>query len=410
MYGMWRWAVAAGVAVALAGCGGEGQNPLQPAYAPSATNNYAANPGTGALVQPVVATAGVAHQAGGVAIVVDPADGDKSLVLVTDRDEKDGSLYAFDLDGKQVQKVGGLASPIGVAVRQGVKLDGEPADLVVVAESKKSRLLVYKLDGKDHKLVDVTGVTAVLVDKKGLESQPTDIGLYHRASDGALFAIVSRAFGPKDGYLAEYRLTSSSGKVDAKFVRYFGAFSGKTPTKDGQVNGIAVDDDEGMVYYADARKNLRKYAADPDAKKAGDQLAVFGGDGFKGDRTGLAIYGQPKGDGFLVAIDSLAGGSEARLYRRTGKQGDLLTSVKTMADTACGAAVTSAMLGTKYPVGLMAVVNTTGHNVQLYDWRSVTASGGLSRANGGSATPGVNPGGARTTRPDRSLNGLSGGQ
>ena len=407
MMSMWRWIGCGVVAVALAGCGGEGQNPLQPAFAPANSTNFANPTGTGVLVQPLVSTPGVAHQAAGAAILVDATDGEKSLVLVTDRDEKDGSLNVYDLDGKSVQRIKDLAGPVGVAVKSGFKLGEQATDLVVVAESKKSRLLVYKAD--DGKLVDVTGSTAVFADQKGLEAEPTSVDLYKRASDGALFAMVSRRAGPQDGYLAQYRLTANNGKVDAKFVRSFGQFSGKTPTKDGEVTSVAVDDTEGAVYYADERKNLRRYLADPDDKKASDQQAVFGTDGFKGSRSALAVYAQPKTDGFLLAMDSLPGGSELHLHKRTGKQGDVISIVKTMADTASGMAVTSAQLGTKYPFGLLVVVNTTGHNVQYYDWRNLTGSGGLSRSGGGTAIPGSS-GTVRPGRPDRSLSGIGGGQ
>ncbi|MBS1709435.1 MAG: phytase [Armatimonadetes bacterium] len=405
------WIVVAGLGLVVAGCGGEGQNPLQPAYSPGTATNFSNPVGSGALAQPLVSTPSVAHQVAGTAVLVDKVDGEKSLVLVTDRDEKDGSLNVYDLEGKAVQRVAGLAGPVGVATKDGLKFDGEASPVVVVAESKKSRLLVYKLDPKTSKLVDVTGSTTVFADNKGLEAEPTDLGLYRRASDGALYAIVSRRAGPQTGYLGQYKLTVNDDKVDAKFVRWLGQFSGKTPTKDGQVNGVAVDDEEGAVYYADERKNLRRYHADPDDKKAADQLAVFGGDGFKGDRTGLAVYAQPKTDGYLLAIDSLQGGSDVRLFRRTGKQGDTLAAVKTMADTASGVAVTSAQLGTKYPMGLMAVVNTTGKNVQLYDWRSVVSSAGLSRMNGGTANPASgNTGGRAPVRPNRSLASTGGGQ
>ncbi|MBX3111885.1 MAG: phytase [Fimbriimonadaceae bacterium] len=403
------WIVVAATSVAVGGCAGEGQNPLQPAYAPASSTGYSAPVASGTLVQPLVSTEGVAHQVAAVAILGDIKDVEKSLVLVTDRDEKDGSLNAYDLEGKLVQRSKGLAGPVGVAVEQGVKLGSGETDLVVVAESKKSRLLVYRRDAESGKLVDVTGSTTVFGDAKGLQAEPTSVDIYRRPADGALYAIVSRRAGPAEGYLGQYRLVANEGKVDAKFVRTFGQFSGRTPTKDGEVTAVSVDDAEGAVYYADERKNLRRYPADPDAKKAGDQQAVFGADGFKGARSALAVYAQPKSDGFIVAVDSLPGGSELHLHRRTGKQGEVLSVVKTMADTASGVAVTSAQLGTKYPFGLLVVVNTTGHNVQYYDWRNVTGSGGFSRGGGGTAIPGQT-GTVRPARPDRSLNGLAGGR
>ncbi|MBL9200228.1 MAG: phytase, partial [Opitutaceae bacterium] len=80
---------------ALAGC----EKP-QPPAAPNA-------------LKPRVITEPTRHDTDDPAIWVNAADPAKSLVLGTDKDT-DGALYAYDLEGKIVQRVGDLKRPNNV--------------------------------------------------------------------------------------------------------------------------------------------------------------------------------------------------------------------------------------------------------------------------------------------------------
>ena len=65
-------------------------------------------------------------------------------------------------------------------------------------------------------------------------------------------------------------MLSDSGKgfLEAKLVRKFGNYSGKK-----EIESIAVDNENGYVYYSDEQFGVRKYYADPD--KGNQELLVY---------------------------------------------------------------------------------------------------------------------------------------
>ena len=87
--------------------------------------------------------------------------------------------------------------------------------------------------------------------------------------------------------------------MTATLVRRFGSFSrvGAEPDEIGEIEAVVVDDALGYVYYSDERSAIRKYHADPDHPDAARELAVIG-DGYLGDREGLAIYQTGERPGF----------------------------------------------------------------------------------------------------------------
>jgi len=201
------------------------------------------------------------------------------------------------------------------------------------------------------------------------------VTLYRRARDGAIFAIVGRKTGPRDGYLWQYRLEDDgAGKVRAIKVREFGGFSGT-----GEIEALATDDALGYVYYADEGNGIHKWHADPDHPEAGRELAHFGRDGFKADREGIAIYARSDKTGFIVCTDQLPGNSEYRVYRREGKPGsphnhsEVVAVIRGGADSTDAIEATSTPLGTRFPSGLLIAMNSRARNFLLYSFPSIQA-------------------------------------
>jgi 3-phytase len=185
------------------------------------------------------------------------------------------------------------------------------------------------------------------------------IGLYRRSRDGAIFAIVAPKAGPKSGYLWQYRLgDDGTGRVGAMLVRRFGSFSGV-----GEIEAIVVDDELGYVYYADEASGIHKWHADPDAKGADQELALFGQTGYEQDREGLGIYDLGDGTGYIVSVDQLPGESVFHVYHREGTaqhphdHGRELLAFKIGADGTDGLEVSSASLAPDFPDGLLAAMN-----------------------------------------------------
>ena len=332
-----------------------------------------------AEVRPAVTTDPVSDDPDDPAIWVHPTDPNRSLVVGTNKVKApSGAVVVFGLDGKTRQTVAGLDRPNNVDIEYGLALGGQGVDIAVVTERLKNQLRVFRIATDGSEITDVTAPenTRVFADRTGEQAAPMGISIYRRPRDGAMFAIVAPKNGPRDGYLAQYRLQDDRhGRVRASFVRYFGSFSGV-----GEIEAVAVDDALGYVYYADEGNGIHKYHADPDHADAARELAHFGKTGFKSDREGIAIYARDDGSGYIVCTDQIANDSEYHVFLREGEAGRphdhsrLLKTVRGGADTTDGLEITSRPVG-EFSSGLVAAMNSKSRNFLLYSWKDFATSG-----------------------------------
>ena len=326
-------------------------------------------PVPGAL-KPRVVTEPSRHDTDDPAIWINRSNPAESLVLGTDKDV-DGALYVYGLDGKiRADKVvRGLVRPNNVDIAYGVMLGGKPTDIAVVTERYAHRLRAYRLP--DMAPVDGGGIP---VFEGELARDCMGIALYTRATDGAVFAIVSRSDyqSPKAGYLHQYRLVDDgTGTLRGVFSRTFGDWSGIK-----EIEAIAVDDELGYVYYSDEGYGIRKYHADPAADDADEQLAEFGRDGFAEDREGISIYKQAGGTGYILVSNQQ--NNSFNIFRREGDAGNphthaLLKSIDVSTIESDGSDVTSTPLP-GFPRGLF-VAMSNGNVFHYYSWEDIEAAG-----------------------------------
>jgi 3-phytase len=322
----------------------------------------------------------VPHDPDDPAVWVDAADPAASLIIGTDKMEGRGGLYVFGLDGRLRQAVTPMDRPNNVDVEYGLVVGGRTVDIAVVTERMKRRLRVFRVDPGSRRLEEITtpGGIPVLEGQPGEAGEPMGIGLYRRARDGAVFAIVSPKTGGLRNHLWQYRLRDDGrGRVAGTLVRRFGSFSGPKGGE-GEVEAVAVDDELGYVYYADERVGIRKWAADPDGPDAGRELAVFGTNGYRGDREGLAVYAAPGGGGYVVSSDQVPGSSRIHLYARSGEPGAphahrRLAILGTGADETDGLEAVSAPIGA-FPRGLLVMMNSGPRTFLLFDWSDVESA------------------------------------
>jgi 3-phytase len=316
-------------------------------------------------------------------IWIHKTDPSRSLIIATMKvAAPDGGLAVFGLDGKLRQFLKGADRPNNVDVEYGLDLDATPTDIAVLTERLGRRLRVYAIAANGNGLRDISaGSLPVLQGAAGDEGAPMGIGLYRRPRDGAIFAIVSPRAGPASGYLWQYRLADDgTGRAGATFVRRFGSFSGA-----GEIEAVVVDDELGVVYYADEVYGIHKWHADPDAPGADRELALFGTTGYQQDREGLGICALAGGKGFIVSVDQLPGDSVFHVYKREGEPGrphDHSAEVLTFtggADGTDGLDVACTALGPEFPDGLMVAMNSGPRNFLLYRWRDIAAHFSVAR-------------------------------
>lgn len=367
----WERLTALACTTILAGACSSGQTPATPPSESTASASTTSRVAT--TVAPVRATASLPGDPDDPAIWINRADPAQSLILGTLKEAApNGGLAVFTLKGELRQILKGADRPNNVDVEYGLDLDGTPTDIAVLTERFGRRLRVYGISDGGRSFRDLSsGAMPILTGAPGDEGAPMGIALYKRPRDGAIFAIVSPKSGPTTQYLWQYRLDDdSTGRVKATFVRRFGAFSGN-----GEIEAIAVDDETGLVYYADELFGVHIWAADPDDARAGRELAVFARDGYLQDREGLGVYAMP-GKGFVVSVDQLPGESVFHVYRRPGLAGDVTAPdeagvFKAPADATDGLDVTSTPLGSEFPEGILVAMNSTARNFLIFDWRDV---------------------------------------
>ncbi len=319
------------------------------------------NPNT---VQATVVTEKVMHDTDDPAIWINPTDPSKSLVIGTDKD-KDGALYAFDLSGKIVKRVGGIQRPNNVDIAYGIMLGGKKVDIAVTTERQANKIRIFSLP--DLLPIDNGGIEVFTGET---ERDPMGVALYTRPSDQAIFAIVGRKTGPTDGYLWQYQLADAgNGHIAAKLVRKFGKYSSKK-----EIEAIAVDNELGYVYYSDEQVGVRKYWVDPAANN-NEELALFAKTGFSADHEGIAIYKTGEKTGYLLVSNQ--GSQSFMVYPREGSKGnanqyDLITEIPVSAMETDGADAVSVNLGAKYPEGIF-VAMSTDRTFHFYDWRVIAA-------------------------------------
>lgn len=313
-------------------------------------------------ITPTVVTQPLPHDTDDPAIWIHPTNATKSVIVGTDKDT-DGGLYMYDLKGTILKKSIALQRPNNVDIAYGLKVGESTIDIAVTTERETNKIRVFAMP--DLEPIDNGGIP---VFEGETERDPMGIALYTRPSDGAVFAIVGRKFGPSGTYLWQYQLKgSSNGTVGAELVRKFGNFSGKK-----EIEAIAVDNELGFVYSSDEQVGIRKYYADP-AKNDNTELAIFGQKDFKSDHEGIAIYKNSATTGYLLVSNQQA--NTFVVFAREGTNGNpnqhlKVAEVSTSTIECDGADATSVNLGPQFPKGML-VAMSNGMTFHYYNWEVI---------------------------------------
>lgn len=314
-------------------------------------------------LRPVVITDTLPGDSDDPAIWVNALAPAASLVLGTDKGDSTGGLYAFDLAGHvdRTRSVTPLRRMNNVDIEYGIMLGTQRSDVAVATERNRQAPRVFRLP--EMQSIDGGGLVMFGGD---VARAPMGIALYRRPRDSQLFAFVSGKSGPREGYLAQYRLTFGDGRVSASLVREFGTWSGRK-----EIESITVDDALGYVYYSDEGAGVRKYHADPDSGSV--ELALLATTGVREDHEGLAIFARDSTTGYLILSDQGAG--RIQVIPREGMPGaphahPVLAVIPVMARHTDGLDVTSRAMGPDFPTGMLAMMSERGA-FHFYRWNDV---------------------------------------
>lgn len=311
-------------------------------------------------LKPTVVTEQTLHDTDDPAVWIHPTDSNQSLIIGTDKEAKTGGLYAFDLEGKLVNRVENLDRPNNVDIAYGIQIGGKSYDIAVTTERNKNQIRIFTLP--ELKPIDNGGLPVFEGEK---ENEPMGIALYTDKASGKIYAIVGRKEGPSGTYLFQYELYDNKGVVGAKLVRKFGAYSQKK-----EIEAIAVDNELGYVYYSDEEFGIRKYYANPE--KGDEELSVFGQKDFKRDHEGIAIYKTTETTGYILVSDQQR--NYFNVYKREGNetnphQHSLVAQIP-FSTIECDGADAINYSFNKFPNGFV-VAMSNGKVFHLYDWKII---------------------------------------
>ena len=253
----------------------------------------------------------------------------QSTIVASDKSAS--QIVVYGLDGQVIQKLN-IPKPGNIDIRQNVIIDGQPMDLVVVNQRTDGfKLVVFRVDSMSRKLERIDD---------GCKTDPNYGGcLYHSKKTGKLFFVCTS----DTGTVGQYELRGNGrNQITATKVRDLSV---------GKCEGAVADDELGMLYIAEEKKGVWKFAAEPDAKVTGTLIASVGEHGLKGDVEGLAID-KSNDRGYLLVSDQ--GRSRFMAYERETPHrflGEFSVEGATHSD---GIDVSSANLGSTFPDGLFA--------------------------------------------------------
>ncbi|MEM1002216.1 MAG: phytase [Bacteroidota bacterium] len=321
-----------------------------------------------AEIPPKVITEQTPHDTDDPAIWINRENPEESIVFGTDKDEINGGVYAYNLDGKIIRdkSITGLSYPNNVDLAYGFKLpDSTQTDIIMFTEREKNQVRLFSVP--DMQPLDGGGFP-VFEDESSTDlRRPMGIGLFKDPNSGNIFPIVSRKAGPKDNYLYQYQLVSDSLGIDLKLVRKFGNYSGKK-----EIEAVAVDNELGHVYYSDEMHCIHKYYAHPD--KGNKELACFGAEYFKRDVEGIAIANYQDGSGYLIVSDQQA--HSFSVFDRESNAFISQINLGTIETDGCD--VTTTSLGSKFPSGLF-VSMTDSKEFYFHDFKDLVDMIGASK-------------------------------
>jgi len=285
-------------------------------------------------------------------IWVHPEHPAESTVIASDKSA--GRVFVYDLQGRLLQSLS-APKPGNIDIRQGVKLDGQATDVVVVNQRTGGfRLLVFRVNPQSRLLERL--------DDDNCLTGPNYGGcLYKSARTGRLFFVCTSENGA-----VEQHGFQGTGERRIKAIKV-------RTLKLGKCEGAVADDETGQLYISEETRGVWKFAAEPDDAAEGVLIARVGDRGLKGDVEGLALVRGKNGAGYLLVSDQ--GRSRFMAYRREAPHQFVCEFAIAGAADTDGIEVCLHNLGPAFPSGIFVChTDRSPRPLLVVPWREIGAA------------------------------------
>lgn len=302
------------------------------------------------------------------AIWVHPTDPAQSVIVATSKSPTEGSLYLYDLDGIELQRVTG-GKYNNVDLRYGLPFASSETDVVTASNKATNAIDIFTLDAETSRIAPAGSISVATPGIEGL-------CMYRSSSTGRYYAF---SIHPS-GVVKQFELQDGgSSAITGALVRTFDV--------GGQSEGCVADDELGSIYVSEETVGLWRYGAEPD-----DATSPVLVDGIAGatrlvpDVEGVGIYHVGETGGYLVV--SSQGDSTYAVYERQEPHA-FLGSFRVVdgagadgAQETDGLEVSNVSLGSSFPTGLLIAhdhnnVGGTASNFKLVRWGDIASALGL---------------------------------
>jgi 3-phytase len=296
------------------------------------------------------------------AIWVNPTDTAQSRVIITNGAR---GIEVHNLDGILLKHLDEGYMTNSVTILHDFQLAGKPVDLVLATypDDRVAGVKLWSMNPDKAKLAKLPASEFFTIPDN---SYPCGIAAYHSRVTGQSFVFVTT----EEGYIDQVELSSDAkGVVSAKQVRRL-VLSSKT-------QGCIADEDRGVVYFAEEKRGVWRFAAEPDADPQGVEVIKVGEHGLVPDVEGICLYRMGPTEGYLVVVGQGAKSERSRLNVYDRRDASFVGAIVPSAaegnavEFASGVAVTSESLP-GFPQGLLLIKDRYNPNAsedfKYYSW------------------------------------------
>ncbi|HEY1601042.1 MAG TPA: phytase [Pirellulales bacterium] len=286
------------------------------------------------------------------AIWVNPLDAAQSRIMIANAAR---GIEVHDLNGLLLKHLDEGYETNSVTILHGFPLAGKPVDLLLATypDQRVAGVKLWMIHAEKAKLKEVPGADRFTIPDN---PYPRGIAAYRSRQTGKSYIFVTT----EEGYIDQVELTSDAqGAITVRQVRRL-ELSGKT-------EGCVADEDRGVVYFAEEKRGVWRFGAEPDVDSQGQEVIKVGEHGLVPDVEGICLYCLGPMQGYLVVVGQGAKSERSRLnvYDRQDLHfvGAIVPSAAggNAVEFASGVAVTSAPLP-DFPQGLLLVKDRNNPN------------------------------------------------